>query len=227
MLALISDIHGNLAALEQVLRVIDGMGVGRIVCLGDVAGYYPDVDACADILRARRIPTLKGNHDDYIARGIPCPRSDSANRCLEHQRRTIRQDTVDWLRSLPAGLRIDSVDLVHAGWNDPLDEYMVPSDAYFSGAAGHAFASGHSHVQYVWLGTDTVYCNPGSVGQPRDGDPRAAFATWDGTAFVTHRVAYDIDRTEQAMRDAGFSDYFFANLRQGSRIGGKVDRKPA
>lgn len=226
MLAIISDIHGNLSALEAVIEKIDGIGVERIVCLGDVAGYYPDVDACADILRSRGITTLLGNHDDYIASGIPCPRSDSANRCLDHQRRTMREETRDWLCSLPRRIQLNGVDMVHAGWNDPLDEYVTPSDSYFLTLAGNVFISGHTHVQYVWRGATALYCNPGSVGQPRDGDPRAAFATWNGVSFNLHRVPYDIERTERSMQAAGFSEYFFRNLRLGSRIGGKIDKVP-
>lgn len=227
MLAIISDIHGNLSALQAVIDRIDNMSIRRIMCLGDVAGYYPDLDACADILRNRGIVTLMGNHDHYIASGTACPRSDSANRCLDHQRRTMRSDTAEWLSSLPKKVQSDGLEMVHAGWNDWSDEYMTPSDEYFSKVGGHAFASGHTHVQYIWTGTKAIYCNPGSVGQPRDGDPRAAFATWNGTNFDLFRVPYDIDRTERSMQAAGFSEYFYANLRLGSRIGGQIDKAPS
>ena len=123
-------------------------------------------------------------------------------------------------------MNLDRLSLVHAGWNDPLDEYMIPTEEYFFEIEGHAFASGHSHVQYKWQGSRAIYCNPGSVGQPRDGDPRAAFATWDGMRFDLHRVSYDIGQTEKSMQAAGFSEYFYANLRIGSRIGGKIDKAP-
>lgn len=225
-LALISDIHGNLAALQAVLARLDAMAVKQVVCLGDTAGYYPDLDACADLLRARKIPSLRGNHDDYIAQGTPCPRSDSANRCLDYQRKVMRPDTLDWLRSLATEMQIGGVHLVHAGWVDPLDEYIIPDDAYFARLSGQVFASGHTHVQYIWHGKTALYCNPGSVGQPRDGDARAAFALWDGTGFSLHRVEYDISKTETAMEAAGFNPYFYQNLRLGSRIGGKIDSPP-
>ncbi|WRH63275.1 MAG: metallophosphoesterase family protein [Fuscovulum sp.] len=226
MIAIISDIHGNLSALQAVIERIDRIGIRRIVCLGDVAGYYPDLDACADILRNRNVETLMGNHDYYIANGTMCPRSDSANRCLDHQRRTMRSDTLEWLRSLPNRVQSDGLNMVHAGWNDWSDEYMVPSNEYFLTVEGCAFASGHTHVQYLWTGTSAVYCNPGAVGQPRDGDPRAAFATWNGTDFSLFRVPYDIGRTERSMQAAGFPEYFYENLRSGSRIGGKIDKAP-
>ncbi|MBC2836290.1 metallophosphoesterase family protein [Paragemmobacter straminiformis] len=225
-LALISDIHGNLAALEAVFGQLDRLGIGDVLCLGDVGGYYPELDACADLLRARRIPCLMGNHDNYLATNTPCPRSDSANRCLDYQRRTARPDTFAWLRSLPHRHDLKGLSAVHAGWIDPIDETFAPSDAYFAGMPGEAFASGHTHVQFVWRGKDALYCNPGSVGQPRDGDPRAAFAIWESGTFHLHRIDYDIDRTEEAMRKAGFDAYFFQNLRIGSRIGGKIDTPP-
>lgn len=225
-IALISDIHGNLAALQAVIAEIDRLGVNDIVCLGDVAGYYPDLDACADILRERAIPCLLGNHDDYIARGIPCPRSDAANRCLDLQRSRLRTDTLEWLQSLACTMRHGELHLVHAGWNDPLDEYMTPSSNYFLGIAGRVFASGHSHVQYAWTDGSRLYCNPGSVGQPRDGNPASAFAIWTGKTFELRRVPYAIEKTEQAMGAAGFPLYFYENLRKGSRIGGQIDQPP-
>lgn len=224
--ALISDIHGNLAALRAVLGQLDARRISHVRCLGDIGGYYPDLDACADLLRARKIPCLMGNHDKYLATDTPCPRSHSANRCLDYQRRTARPDTIEWLGTLEVQAETDGLSLVHAGWIDALDEAFSPSDLYFAQHSGHAFASGHTHVQYVWQGRHAIYCNPGSVGQPRDGDPRAAYALWDGSEFTLHRVSYDISLTEAAMQSAGFDDYFYKNLRLGARIGGKIDSPP-
>lgn len=223
-IALISDIHGNLAALEAVLAEIDARGIDRVLCLGDMGGYYAQVDAVCDLLRARAIPALMGNHDWYLAEGVPCPRSNSANRCLDHQRATMRADTLAWLQGLSPSAEWDGIQLVHGGWNDPLDEYLVPSRATFSALPGQVFASGHSHVALTWRDGALRYCNPGSVGQPRDGDWRAAFATWDGAEFTLHRVPYDVAATEAAMAAAGFDAYFYENLRLGARIGGRIDR---
>ena len=226
--ALISDIHGNLAALKAVLAEIDAMGIGRVLCLGDMGGYYPDVDAVCDLLRARGIPALMGNHDWYLAKDVPCPRSNSANRCLDHQRATMRPDTLSWLQGLHPSAEWDGIQVVHGGWNDPLDEYLVPSKALFSALCstlpGRVFASGHSHVALTWQDAELRYCNPGSVGQPRDGDWRAAFATWDGADFTLHRVPYDVAATEAAMAEAGFDAYFYENLRLGAQIGGKINQ---
>lgn len=223
MIGIISDIHGNEAALVAVLAALDDMPVRRILCLGDTGGYYCQINECCDLLRQRDIFSLRGNHDDYLATGAPCPRSNSANRCLDHQRAVITPENLAWLQSLEPAAQVEGLDLVHGGWQDPLDQYVQPSEACFADREGPAFASGHSHVACLWTGGGKTYCNPGSVGQPRDGDWRAAFATWDGAAFALHRVPYDLDATREAMARAGFEPYFTDNLAIGARIGGRID----
>lgn len=222
MIGLISDIHGNYSALSSVLHALDAMKVSQIVCLGDVAGYYCQINECCDALRERDIPVLLGNHDYYLTRNVPCPRSSSANRCLDHQREIIRDDNFAWLADKQCRAVWHGISVVHGGWNDPLDEYLVPSASYFSQLEGSVFASGHTHVQFKWENGRQKYCNPGSVGQPRDGNPAAAAATWDGEVFTTHRVSYDIANVHQAMAAAGFTRYFSENLEIGAMIGGKV-----
>jgi predicted phosphodiesterase len=223
MIALISDIHGNSPALVAVLAAIDRLSPKRILCLGDTAGYYSQINECCDLLRARGIFSLRGNHDDYLAGGSDCPRSTSANRCLDYQRKVISSENLEWLKSLkPRGV-LEGLDIAHGGWNDPLDEYVLPSNDYFECREGSYFASGHSHVACVWRGKSKSYCNPGSVGQPRDGNWRAAFAIWDGSSFQLHRVEYDLEATCRSMREAGFDSYYFENLKSGARIGGRID----
>ena len=222
MIAIISDVHGNIAALKSVLAEIDRMGVRQVVCLGDVAGYYSEVNECVEALRARGIVNLMGNHDYYLTSGTGCPRSTSANRCLDYQRRTITGENLRWLAGSPLRTSADGVSMVHGGWHDPIDEYLydVPPD-YFAGFDGTGFASGHTHMQGVWALGQKVYCNPGSVGQPRDGDPRAAFAVWADGQPTLCRVSYDIDVTCHLMQRAGFEPHFYRNLHRGSRIGAK------
>ena len=89
MIAVISDIHGNYEALEAVLKEIDKLKVSKIYCLGDVVGYYSQVNECCDILRERGIECLMGNHDWYMSSGSFCPRSQSVNDCLAYQRKII------------------------------------------------------------------------------------------------------------------------------------------
>ena len=215
--AFISDIHGNHEALQAVLSRIDAMGITRIVCAGDVAGYYSEVNACCDTLRARGIPTVMGNHDWYLGGGGTCLRSRSVNDCLDYQRSVITPDNRAWLRNLPLQLEADGVRVVHGGWSDPIDEYLKPGADYFAVLEGRFFLTGHTHLPCVHHYGDKVYCNPGSVGQPRDGDPRAAFAVFDGADFVLHRVDYDFRKVFVLMDAAGFNDYYYGGLATGAR----------
>jgi len=223
MIAIISDIHGNHAALTAVLAEIDRLDVRHVICLGDIAGYYCQINECCETLIQRKIFSLMGNHDWYLATNEGCARSRSANDCLDYQRKVVAPAHLAWLRTLKPQAEIDRLRIVHGGWKDPVDEYVVPSTEYFAGVEGSCFASGHTHVPCVWTNGVKTYCNPGSVGQPRDGDSRASFAICDDYEFSIHRVAYDIGAIQHAMQDAGFDEYFYRNLEAGTRIGGKID----
>lgn len=214
--AFISDVHGNFEALKAVLSSIDDLGIEKIVCAGDVVGYYSQVNECCDELRARDVRTVMGNHDWYMAGGW-CIRSKSVNDCLEYQRRIISPVNLEWVRSLPIQVTVDGVRVVHGGWSDPLDEYLDPDDDYFDHLDGDVFVSGHSHVQTLRRFGEKVYCNPGSVGQPRDGDPRAGFAVFDGEDFQLHRVEYDMQKVFDLMDAAGFDEYYYGGLKTGAR----------
>jgi len=191
--------------------------------LGDVGGYYCEINECCEELQVRNIFSLMGNHDWYLATGESCPRSNSVNVCLDYQRGVITEANKKWLSSLSPQSQRGALNIVHGGWLDPLDEYLVPSSEYFSRIEGKFFASGHTHVPCIWKGREQTYCNPGSVGQPRDGDPKASFAILDEIDFTIHRVEYDIEKIQAKMKTAGFTSYFYENLSIGSRIGGKID----
>lgn len=221
MTAIIADIHGNFPALAAVLADVDRRGCTRVVSLGDVGGYYCMVNECITALRARDIVNVLGNHDHYLLSGTNCPRSTTANRCLDYQRRIITDVSLEYLRQSRTELHVGEVRMVHGGWHDPLDEYLLRLDrAYFAALPGRQFFSGHTHVQTLVQLGEKVYCNPGSVGQPRDGDPRAAYALFDGNRIELVRVEYDVELIMGAMREAGFDAYYFQNLLNGTRIGG-------
>ncbi len=224
MIGIISDIHGNHVALAAVLAELDRAGVTEIICLGDVGGYYCEINECCETLRARKIFCLLGNHDWYLTANEECPRSNSANRCLEYQRKVITPENLMWLSTLRSQATVHGLEVVHGGWNDPLDEYLTPTKSYFANIPGSFFASGHTHVQCLWSEDGKTYCNPGSVGQPRDGDARAGFAIWDKASFSLHRTAYDIALIQQKMATAGFDPYFYENLSKGAQIGGRISR---
>lgn len=193
------------------------MGIKEIYCLGDIGGYYSEINQCCDELRRRNIKAIMGNHDWYIAGNGFCPRSKSANDCLKYQRFVITEENYNWIRSLPVFLNVGQLSLVHGGWGDPIDEYVEPTAEYFCSITGKYFASGHTHQQIVCDFGDKMYCNPGSVGQPRDNDPRSAFATFDGAKFRLHRVEYDFNAVGNLMEKAGFSGYYYHCLRSGAR----------
>ena len=223
MLAILSDIHGNLAALEAVLEKIDQLRCSRILSLGDVAGYYPQVQECIDLLRARNVLHLLGNHDFYIVEGTGCPRSRSVTRMIEFQRPLISGEGFEWLRASPKSHSWAKCRFVHGGWSDPIDEYMYTVRENSLPGDGGIYFSGHTHVQYLVEFGRKTYCNPGSVGQPRDGDRRAAFAVYQDGGITLHRVPYDIGRTAEVMRRAGFEPYLWENLYLGAQIGGRID----
>ena len=158
-----------------------------------------------------------GNHDWYMAGGGFCARSKSVNECLAYQRGVIEARHLAWLKTLPTQLRVGDVQIIHGGWSDPIDEYLKPTPEYFERVLGRVFVSGHTHVQVLQVSGDKIYCNPGSVGQPRDGDPRAAFAVFDGQGFELHRVEYDMQRVFDLMHAAGFSDYYYGGLKYGAK----------
>ncbi len=219
MIAIISDVHANYPALAAVLNKIDQLDVSRIICLGDTAGYYSQINECCNELRERDIFTLQGNHDWYLYSGSDCPRSNSATAVIQFQSRIIVSENLQWLGGLPSKARIDGISAVHGGWSDPLEEYVRPSATYFEMIEGEVFVSGHTHHATLWRSGNKQYCNPGSVGQPRDGDWRAAFATWDGESFTLFRVEYDFRETQFHMQKQGFPEFFWRNLEYGIRIG--------
>ena len=215
--AFIADIHGNYEALKAVLSEVDRFGISRVYCAGDIVGYYSQVNECCKELRSRGIPSVMGNHDWYMAGGGFCSRSRSVNDCLAYQRRVIENENLEWLKSLPVQIRIDEIQMVHGGWADPIDEYLKPTREYFERVVGDVFISGHTHVQTLKKFGKQTYCNPGSVGQPRDGDPRAAFAVYDGKDFELHRVEYDMQKVFDLMEAAGFGDYYYGGLKTGAK----------
>ena len=220
MIAFVSDIHGNFPALQAVMEEIDASGCEAIISLGDVAGYYCQVDECIDLLREKDVPSIMGNHDWYMVNDQPCPRSNAANDTLRYQRAHIRADSLEWLKQSVSVIEGNGVSCVHGGWKDPLDEYLtVASEDYFKGRGASHFFSGHTHVQSLRTYGSIVHCNPGSVGQPRDQDPRAAFALFDGQRIDLRRVRYDVDRIAAAMEGCGFGRYYYGGLYSGRGIG--------
>lgn len=225
MIAVISDVHGNFPALRAVLAEVDRLGCTQIISLGDVTGYYAEPEKCIDELVQRDAVQLLGNHDGYLVDGTGCPRSRLVSSLLEHQARVVRRDQIELLSGLTSQYEQADACFVHGGWEDPRDQYLYRVSPDKLIGPWRFYFSGHTHVQVLATLGEKTYCNPGSVGQPRDGDPRAAFAVFDGAQISQQRVAYDIDETVAAMRRAGYEEArLWENLYIGAQIGGRIDK---
>lgn len=226
MLALLSDIHANLPALDAVLAHARMLGCTRYLSLGDVVGYGAQPRECIERLRALGARNIMGNHDHYLVSDENCTRSKVVAATIERQKTMVGAEQLDWLRASLPLLREGRMLFVHGGPEDPRDQYLYALRANSIPADVELLFSGHTHVQaLIELETGQRYCNPGSVGQPRDGDPRAAFATLaTDDRIVLHRVPYDIDGAARAMAEAGFEPFQYQNLYVGAQIGGRIDR---
>ncbi len=228
--AVLSDVHANLHALEAVLAEIDAGGFDAIWCLGDLVGYGPKPNECVALLQERTAICLAGNHDLVVVGKIPIDTFGGEAGAAARWTQTVLDDTARaFLDRLEPRGTTPGVELFHGSPRDPVWEYVL-SD----GVAAIAFVLteaplvlvGHSHVALevsvghelrgdpapagtqLELGGLRRLLNPGSVGQPRDGDPRAAWLEVDfGTARATfHRTDYSVERTQTEMREAGLPE---------------------
>lgn len=224
-LAIISDVHGNYPALCAVLAEIDRLDCCRIISLGDVTGYYAQPAECLEALMDRNVLQLLGNHDNYLIQGSSCERSRTIAQLMLHQRKELKPHHIQVLRQMKPHYDEGEMRFVHGSWVDPLDEYLYRiSPADLPGDQRFYFA-GHTHVQHLAEFECKTFCNPGAVGQPRDGDPRAAFAVLHNSEITLHRVAYDIGETVRAMQRAGYEEArLWQNLSIGAQIGGRIDK---
>lgn len=233
---LLSDIHANLTALEAALAAVKGRW-DRAVCLGDVVGYGPDPNGAIDRVVSLGIRTIRGNHDK-AGSGVESGEDFNpiARAAVEWTQRELRPENLRWLRELPAGPLVeDGLVFVHGAVADE-DEYVFSVEGAARSLRESTAAItffGHTHVQggflirndrveafrpsigkdggsvTMELDPDARYLiNPGSIGQPRDGDPRAAFAIADAErqAIEFWRVPYDIEAVQLRMDEAGLPE---------------------
>ncbi|MBX0322572.1 metallophosphatase family protein [Halomicroarcula sp. F13] len=222
----LSDIHGNRVALDAVLA--DMPPVDRLVCAGDVVGYNPWHADCVDAMRGlgdgedwpdTEVPTVMGNHDRAVAATTPFAFNGMAKAGVDHAREQLDEAQLDWLAALPDERRTcdDRVKLVHGHPDDP-DHYTYP-DEFGPDLLGEedVLVMGHTHHQHHEVYDDGVVMNPGSVGQPRDGDHRAAYAILDLDTMTVEdrRVEYDTTEVIHAVEDAGLPREIGFRLTQG------------
>jgi predicted phosphodiesterase len=241
--AIISDIHSNLAAFQAVLQDIgERGGVERIWCLGDIVGYGPDPKECIALLRQYDHICVAGNHDWGAIAKIDIedfnPEAAAACRWTGQQ---LNEEEIDYLAHMPLMVTEGDFTLVHGSPREPIWEYLVSTSiakVSFDYFRTKFCLVGHSHVPAVFeyhadggdcllqelplevplkLGGNRLIINPGGVGQPRDGDPRASYAIYDSDSNVIwhYRIPYDVTITQQRMKELGLPRRLAARLSYG------------
>jgi diadenosine tetraphosphatase ApaH/serine/threonine PP2A family protein phosphatase len=239
LFAIVSDIHANLEALQTVLADLDQRRPEAVVCLGDFVGYGASPNPCVEILRPRIEAAVIGNHDDAaIGRTSLEGFNHEAARAARWTTEQLTPESQSYLEGLPVQVDWHDALLVHASPSEPEAWHYVLSpaeaDFEFSTFTQKICFIGHSHYPgtFVASGNRTTYTrqarvpldpgsrylvNVGSVGQPRDGDPRAAFLLWDTKAsYLEHvRLDYDIEAAGARIRQAGLPAFLAERLRWG------------
>jgi diadenosine tetraphosphatase ApaH/serine/threonine PP2A family protein phosphatase len=240
-IALLSDVHGNRPAFEAVLDDVDSEGAEEIWCLGDLVGYGAEPDECVALARERCNLSLAGNHDLVVTGEIPITDfSPSAAAAARWTQETISEETMAYLRGLKSSDPAREPALYHASPRDPVWEYVLSiwqADECMDLMDARVAAIGHSHVA-LWfhreddgkvagetaeadlerdLSAGEWLVNPGGVGQPRDGDPRAAWLLLDTETWKAtwRRVDYPIDEAAEAIEEAGLPTVLAERLYNG------------
>ncbi|MBC7979204.1 MAG: metallophosphoesterase family protein [Armatimonadetes bacterium] len=236
--AIFGDIHANLEALQAVLADAASQHVTDFVCLGDVVGYNADPVACLNLIRDMGCPTVKGNHDQDASENHPLDTMNQvAASALQWTREQLDDDQRLWLKRLRMVRQVSDYTVVHSTLDQPVNWNYVTNrfDAMsnFSYQFTQLCFHGHTHIPRVYVKSDKVrevpaesvtiepdakyFINVGSVGQPRDGDPRACYAIYDlpSKLIVFRRVEYDIPKTREKILAAGLPPMLAERLADG------------
>jgi putative phosphoesterase len=228
----LADIHANWPALSAIRESFDAC-----FFLGDLVDYASNPVPCVEWVQANATAAVRGNHDHAVAQRIVARGGSGFRRLAEATRplqwQALAPKHLKYLARLPVTrhLRVDGIKfvLLHATPRDPMDEYLADDPAAWQsrleGIDGEIICVGHSHIQFRLEFNGMQVLNPGSVGQPRDGDPRCAYAVIEDGKVELRRVEYDIDATVSHMRDSGIDhdalEMAEAALRSGGRLPGK------
>ena len=239
--AIASDIHGNRHAFEAVIAAAEGAGAEELWCLGDLVGYGADPDDCVALASQHSAVCLAGNHDLAVTGRLPIDDfSRGAALAVTWTQEVMRPESIAFLRSLEPTGAAEGVGLFHASPRDPVWEYVLSSlaaELCLDVTRQRISMIGHSHVALAFhraegepatgstrrpgevadLRQGKWLINPGSVGQPRDGDPRAAWLMLDTRAATAEwrREEYDIEGAQAAIRAARLPDSLAERLRHG------------
>ncbi len=239
-ITLVTDVHANLPALEAVLRHADAhQALDEVWALGDLVGYGPHPRECLAALRRYPLHAVAGNHDQAAIGVISTDdfNPDAAAAAAWTAKQLTPEDAA-FLRALPEVLVREDITLVHGSLRRPVWEYLLSAEgavAHFARQETPYSLVGHTHLPMVFeevpgrrapiiwplsdgdvlaLGERRLIVNPGGLGQPRDGDPRTACAIYDvdERTISLYRLPYDIERTQQAMADAGLPERLIHRL---------------
>jgi len=240
--AVFSDVHANIEALEAVLADAGRRAPDAYLCLGDVVGYGPDPNECVDRVRRLGAMAIAGNHDRGAVGGLDLAAfSPLARAAIEWTAGELTEENRAFLAALPDRFESPAFVAVHGSPREPIEEYILDLPtalAVFAGTDFRVCLVGHSHLPGVFVlgpdghikaqdlrpdapvrlaGTSRYIVNAGSVGQPRDGDPRAAYLMFDdkGASVTLHRIGYPIAATQAKMTARGLPPMLSRRLASG------------
>lgn len=234
-IAILADIHGNLEALDAVLEDIRENPCEQILCAGDLVGYGPRPNEVISRVREAGIQTVMGNYDEAVGFLLPAcgchidnPRQKELSlHSLKWSTQRTTLENREWLRQLPESLLIEiggkTIQLIHAT-EDSIVEYLYASDEarireILKRSDCDIYAYGHTHYPYSMKIDNKWIINPGSVGRPKDLDPRAAYlrltVAGDDVQTEIRRIAYDVEKTAREIAEGGLDLAFAAFLRNG------------
>lgn len=218
-IAVISDVHGNLQALQSVLATIDSMNIEKTICLGDIVGYGANPNECIELINSRNITSVVGNHDKTVIGDIPIENfSDAARKGVLWTQSIISIENKAFLSGLHYTLREENALFVHSSPDFPetfryLFDFEDAEESFNTFPESICFV-GHTHRPCIFcedgssqpiLQNKQYIVNVGSVGQPRDGDRRSCFVVYDSDQFSVNfiRVEYDIEKARANILNSG------------------------
>lgn len=236
MFAVLSDIHSNLEALQAVLEFLYQKNITQIYCTGDLVGYGPNPNEVIEIIRQRKIPCCLGNHDAAVINKTSIAYFNNyASTAVLWTKERITTENLLFLQTLPYQIELDDYLLVHSSPSEPPAwKYifsLYDAEEEFSFFQQKVCFVGHSHVPGIFSDKmkqlhsknveltrgEKYVINVGSVGQPRDGDPRACVLLFDEEKYIAsiHRIGYDVDRVKWKIIQAGLPEYLGIRLTSG------------
>lgn len=210
--AVISDIHSNLPALNAVLD--DMPVVDLIICAGDIVGYYPDANEVCSLLRELNSRTVRGNHDAYVLNELEPVMENRATYKTDWTYSNLSENNFKWLASLPVEIEISlggrTIKIRHASpWDE--ETYLYPDSQFLAKIVpeqNETLIFGHTHHPMQIIHNKGSIINPGSIGQPRDWNPKASYAILDCESGMAEffRISYDVKKMQERLKHRGWNE---------------------